>query len=360
MKSDLRHGQTRGHLCGLLAAALFGLSPPLCKRLLGEVSPLVLSGCLYLSGGIALSLYLSGRRILRSTEQESPLRWQDAPLLLGITLFGGVLGPLLMLMGLARLSGLVGSLLLNLEAPMTMALAVLVFREHLSRTEWGAAALIVAGAGTLRLESGPGASSGLGILCIAAACLCWAIDNNLTQRLSLRDPVRVARWKTLGAGSTSLILGLLLDGSMPRRELGAALFVMGALSYGLSLVLDNYALRLIGAAREAALFSTAPFLGGVASLLVLREHPTGWHALGAGLMLTGVIVSLRARHSHRHRHERLEHEHAHVHDEHHQHVHGPSDPPLDPFGAPHSHPHSHTAIEHEHPHASDLHHRHKH
>lgn len=360
MNSPTHHGRTRGHLCGLLAAALFGMSPPLCKRLLGTVPPLVLSGCLYLSAGIALSVYLSARKAMRWTERESPLRREDAPLLIGITLFGGVLGPLLMLLGLARLSGLVGSLLLNLEAPLTMALAVLVFREHLSRLEWFAGALIVTGAGVLRADGGAGASSGIGVLCIAGACLCWAIDNNLTQRLSLRDPFRVARWKTIGAGSTSLFAGLVLGGSMPQGASGVLLFGMGALSYGLSLVLDNYALRSIGAAREAALFSTAPFLGGLTSLLLLHDRPTAWHVLGAGLMLTGVIAALRARHTHRHRHDPVEHEHAHVHDEHHQHPHATSDPIVDPPGASHSHRHTHAAIEHEHPHASDLHHRHKH
>lgn len=348
--------QTRGTIYGLLAAALFGVTPPLCKRLLVEMSPLILSGCLYLAGGIALSLFTSGRRLLRATEREAALRKEDAPLLLGIALLGGVTGPLLMLLGLARLTGFMGSLLLNLEAPLTMALAVLVFREHLSAKEWLAALFIVAGALVLRLPTGAVQADALGMLCIAGACLCWAIDNNLTQRLSVRDPVRVARWKTLSAGSASLLLGLSLGGSLPRAASLGALFAIGTLGYGLSLVLDNHALRLLGAARQAALFSTAPFVGGLASLFILDEHPSWTHGLGAGLMLAGVATSLRARHSHLHCHESLEHEHAHTHDDHHQHPHGPDDPPSEP----HVHRHKHAAIEHEHPHASDVHHRHKH
>ncbi len=346
----------RGYLCGLLAAALFGVSPPLCKRLLGEASPLILSGCLYVAGGLALSLFLAGRRLLGVEVREAALRWADAPLLAGITLLGGFAGPLLMLLGLSRLSGLVGSLLLNLEAPLTMALAVMVFREHLSRWEWAAAALIIGGAAVLRLEPGMGRADGLGVLCIICACLCWALDNNLTQRLSVRDPVRLARWKTLGAGSASLLLGLLLGGEMPRPSLAVFVFGIGALSYGLSLVLDNYALRLLGAAREAALFSTAPFLGAVTAIGVLREQVTGWHAVGGGLMLAGVVAALRAKHGHLHHHEALSHEHAHVHDAHHQHMHDRDEP----VGEPHTHPHAHSEIDHEHPHVSDLHHRHKH
>ncbi len=348
--------RTRGYLCGLLAAALFGVSPPLCKRLLGEVSPLMLSGCLYLAGGLALSLFLGSRRLFGVASREAKLRRADAPLLLGITLLGGFAGPLLMLLGLTRLTGLASSLLLNLEAPLTMALAVVVFREHLSRQEWIAAALIVGGAAVLRLEPGGRRVDGLGVLFIGGACLCWALDNNLTQRLSVRDPVRLARWKTLGAGSASLLASLFVGGVLPRASLLVFIFAIGAFSYGLSLVLDNYGLRLLGAAREAALFSTAPFLGALASMVVLEERPTSWHALGAGLMLAGVLSALRAKHSHIHRHEPLKHEHAHIHDEHHQHAHDEFMPP----GEPHTHHHVHAPIEHEHPHASDLHHRHGH
>lgn len=233
---------------------------------------------------------------------------------------------------------------------------MVVFREHLSRLEWAAATLILLGAVALRLESGSGRVDPIGVLYLAGACLCWALDNNLTQRLSLRDPVRVARFKTLSAGAANLTLGVLLGGAAPRPGLALALLAIGALSYGLSLVLDNYALRLLGAAREAALFSTAPFLGALASLVVLSERPTGWQLVGGAFMMAGVLTALRARHEHRHQHPPMEHEHTHTHDEHHPHMHEASAP----SGQPHSHRHQHQALDHLHAHTSDLHHRHDH
>lgn len=346
----------RGYLCGLLSAALFGLSAPLCKLLLGQVAPVMMAGCLYLAGGVALSAFLLAKRLLGRMESEARLRRSDALILIGIVLLGGVFGPVLMLLGLQRFSGFTGSLLLNLEAPLTMVLAVLLFREHLSGLEIGAASIITAGAVLLRMEPGTARAELVGVLCIAGACLSWALDNNLSQRLTLRDPTRAARFKTLTAGVTNIALALFLGEAPPQPKSAIALFAVGALGYGLSLVLDNYGLRVLGAAREAAIFSSAPFIGALGALVLLRDRPSPWQLVGGALMLAGVGTLFRARHGHRHVHELLAHEHAHAHDEHHQHAHDPSDP----VDEPHSHPHVHAAIEHDHPHVSDLHHRHRH
>ncbi len=195
------------------------------------------------------------------------------------------------------------------------------------------------------------------MLLLAAACLCWALDNNLTQRLTLRDPFAIVRVKTLMAGGTNVTLGLLIaGGAWPDvRYVGGAM-LLGSVSYGLSIVLDAYALRFIGAAREAAYFATAPFVGALLSVVILGDH-LRWDTLLAMLsMVLGVVLLLRERHAHLHTHEVLEHEHLHEHDVHHQHEHAPDDP----VGSPHSHWHRHDALVHDHPHVPDVHHRHPH
>jgi drug/metabolite transporter (DMT)-like permease len=342
----------RGATYGLLAAALFGLSTPVAKRLLQEVAPQVLAGLLYLGAGVSLALY----RWLQPSTSETPIRRSDAPTLLGVVVLGGALGPVLMLVGLSRVAAVTGSLLLNLEAPFTIVMAALVFREHLGRYAALASALVVAGAATLRFESGPGSADPVGMLCIAGACLCWALDNNLTQRLTLRDPVAIVRQKALGAGTFNLLLGLALGGRMP-SVLGAIVaLALGSLSYGISVVLDAYALRLVGAAREAAFFASAPFVGALASTFIIGEHLRWVDVVAMAVMVLGVGLLLTECHSHRHAHGEMLHDHMHEHDEHHQHDHGPTDPP----GAPHAHPHRHAPLVHDHPHVPDLHHRHGH
>jgi len=341
-----------GALYGLAAAALFGLSAPIAKRLLSDVSPQVLAGLLYLGAGLGLSAW----RVARPVTQEAKLQRSDLRALAGVVVCGGVLGPLLMLIGLSRTTAVVGSLLLNLEGPFTMALAVVVFREHLGRYGMLAGGLIVAGACILGVARGSIQLDGLGMLAIAAACAAWAVDNNLTQRLSLRDPFAVVRIKSLSAGTFNLLLGLAFGGKLPSIPMLVAALLLGLGSYGASVVLDAYALRLVGAAREAAYFATAPFVGALVSAFVFGERLRTLDVLAMVLMAAGVAALLRERHSHLHRHDAADHEHLHVHDEHHHHSHGPNDP----VGEPHSHAHHHDPIQHDHPHLPDLHHRHRH
>lgn len=133
-----------------------------------------------------------------------------------------------------------------------------------------------------------------------------------------------------------------------------AAVVVGGASYGLSIVLDAFALRYVGAAREAAYFATAPAFGVAASIAVLGESLTAADVVTMALMAIGLFLLVTERHAHVHTHEPMEHEHRHRHDDrHHDHIH---EPPI----AEHSHRHVHTAQTHAHQHVSDVHHRHTH
>ena len=215
---------------------------------------------------------------------------------------------------------------------------------------------IVAGGVVLSWEGRAQLGGLRGPLAIAGACLAWAIDNNLTQKVSGGDPVQIAMLKGLSAGSVNTVLALALGASFPvSSRIGGAL-ALGFFSYGVSLVLFVLALRHLGTARTGAYFSVAPFVGAVVSLAVFRQSPTAGLIVGAALMGVGVWLHLSERHEHEHVHKATKHEHLHVHDEHHQHGHAPDDP----AGEPHSHPHRHEPLVHSHPHYPDLHHRHGH
>jgi drug/metabolite transporter (DMT)-like permease len=338
------------------SAALFGLSTPFAKLLLGAVDPWLLASLLYLGSGLGLLAAQAGRRALGLERSEAPLRRTDLPWLAAVVLVGGVAGPVLLMLGLARTDASAAALLLNLEGLATMAIAWLVFHENVDRRLLMGAAAILAGAVALSWPGTGGTGVGWGGLLVAGACLAWGIDNNLTRKLSAADPVQVAAAKGLVAGVVNLALAL-GQGALP-PGIGVALGAMavGFFGYGVSLVLFVLALRHLGTARTGAYFSTAPFVGAIAAVPLLGEPVTLPLLLAGGLMAWGVWLHLTEQHEHWHEHEPMEHEHAHVHDAHHRHAHGPGNPP----GEPHSHLHHHERLRHKHPHYPDLHHRHAH
>ena len=338
----------------LLSAVLFGASTPFAKLLLGTVDPWLLAGLLYLSAGLGLATVHLSRAALRLPAPEAPLRRTDAPWLGLVVVAGGIGGPLLLMMGLARTDAASASLLLNLEGLATMGIAWLWFRENVDRRLLLGAFAILAGAALLSWQGR--AALDIGGLLIAGACVCWGIDNNLTRKLSSADPLQIAMLKGLVAGTVNLLLALAHGAILPGAAVILAAGVIGFLGYGVSLVLFVLGLRHLGAARTGAYFSLAPFVGAILAVAMLGEPISATLLAAAGLMGVGLWLHLTERHEHEHVHELLEHEHGHRHDEHHRHEHTPG---IDP-DEPHTHSHRHEPMAHRHPHYPDLHHRHGH
>ncbi|MBA3020217.1 DMT family transporter [Propionicimonas sp.] len=340
-----------GALAGLAAAALFGAGTPVAKLLLGQVGPWLLAGLLYTAAGLALFGWRLVRRSPRVHLAKPQLPW-----LIGVVFFGGLAGPLLLMFGLASMPASGASLLLNAEALFTALIAWLVFREATDRRIVAGFVLIAAGAVVL---SWPGQAQFAGwwpTAAVLAACLSWAIDNNLTQRLALTDATWLAAVKGTVAGPVNLLLAFILGAQLPAWPALAGAAAIGVLSYGVSLALFITALGLLGTARAGAYFSVAPFFG--ATLAILLGDPITWTvAVAAALMALGVLLHLRERHGHWHSHPAQLHEHRHAHDDgHHGHRH---DPPVPP-GVWHSHPHDHEPVTHTHEHFPDAGHRHQH
>jgi drug/metabolite transporter (DMT)-like permease len=340
----------------LASAALFGMSTPLAKMLVGVVSPLLLAGLLYAGSGVGLLLVAAGRQILKSRRSSLSLprrhewRWLAAAIF-----FGGVAGPVALMYGLVSTAASSASLLLNLEAVFTALLAWFLFRENFDRRVVLGMLTIVAGGLLLAWMPGERGHLSLGSLLIATACLCWAVDNNLTRKVSASDAVTIAGLKGLIAGAVNVGLALLLGETLPPMHLIGAAAAVGFLGYGISLVLFVLALRQLGSARTSAYFSVAPFFGAALAFLLQGDTVT-WQLVGAGsLMAIGVWLHISERHAHQHVHEHLEHSHSHSHDEHHQHAHDSWD-----GREPHSHTHVHAPLIHSHAHFPDVHHRHPH
>jgi len=292
----------------------------------------------------------------RRDAAEVPLGRKDLGWLASAIAAGGIIGPVLLMFGLAQTTASTASLLLSLEGVATALIAWFIFHENFDyRVMLGMACLVV-GAMVLSWSGQPTLSSVLGPIAIIGACIAWGIDNNLTRKVSLSDPMHIVELKGLIAGPVSLILGIVAGGSIPGISVVVLAGLVGFIGYGVSLALFVWALRHLGSARTGAYFSTAPFLGALASVALLGEPVTVQLIVAGALMGAGVWLHVTEVHSHEHGHELMEHSHPHVHDEHHQHSHTENDP----VGEPHTHQHRHDRLRHTHPHVPDMHHTHRH
>lgn len=342
-----------GVQAALLSALLFGAGTPLAKLLLADnVSPILLAGLLYTGSGIGLGLY----RLIRRPGRVRIARNEIAPLV-GAVFFGGLAGPVLLMVGLANMPASGASLLLNAEGVFTAVLAWFVFKENFDRRIALGMIAIVAGAIVLSVPSGANFGSPWPSLAILGACLCWGLDNNLTRKVALNDATWLAAIKGGVAGPVNLILAFALGAQLPGAFNIAAAMLVGLIAYGISLVLFIVGMRHVGTARAGAYYSVAPFFGALLALAL--GEPLTWPVIVAAiLMAIGVWLHLTEVHEHEHTHEPITHEHWHVHDEHHQHQHEPGQEVAD--GVRHKHVHTHEPITHSHPHYPDAHHRHSH
>jgi len=344
-------------LYALASAALFGAATPAAKVMLGTVHPILLAGLLYFGAGIGVAgMRRITSRIASSGVPQAPLTGADAPWLVSAIFAGGIVGPLLLMWGLGRTGAATASLLLALEGAATALIAWFVFREGFDRRILLGMACLVAGAIVLSWSGKPTLDSVVGPIAILGACIAWGLDNNLTRKVSLADPLQIVELKGLVSGPFNVALALLAGAVIPASPILLLAVVAGFLGYGVSLVLYVLALRELGASRTSAYFSTAPFLGGVISVVALGDTMTPSLFIAGGLMGLGVWLHATEHHEHEHIHEPLLHTHPHTHDEHHLHAHNPGDPP----GEPHTHWHEHDAIKHAHPHTPDMHHQHQH
>jgi drug/metabolite transporter (DMT)-like permease len=340
----------------LVSAALFGVSTPAAKVLIGSVHPAVLAGLLYCGAGIGVAVLRRVLPFIVTGAPEVAIGRPDLPWLASAIGVGGVVGPLLLMFGLARTDAAAASLLLTLEGAATALMAWFIFHENFDRRIALGMGCLVTGAAVLSWSGTPTPDGFIGPLAIAGACLAWGLDNNLTRKVSLADPLQIVELKGLIAGPFNLVLGLAVGAALPSQSSAIIAGLVGFFGYGLSLALFVVALRHLGTARTGAYFSTAPFLGSIVAVIALGEPMTAQLAVAGCLMALGVWLHLSEHHEHEHVHERMAHSHPHVHDEHHRHAHSALDPPDEP----HTHFHEHAPMRHAHAHMPDMHHLHRH
>lgn len=338
-------------LMALLSAILFGAATPASKLLLEGFTPFQLAGLLYLGAAIAVApsaLKNGGFALPRRDDRQNQFR------LFGAVLFGGILGPVALLFGLRLAEAASVSLWLNLELAATAVLGTVLFHDHLGYRGWiGVAAALLA---SILIAWHPGNAGFFSGFLVLLACVCWGLDNHLTALIDGITPSQSTLWKGIVAGTVNLSIGATLAPILFDVEALAIALVVGALSYGASIVLYIRSAQKIGATRAQVLFSSAPFFGVALSVIFVGESLSIMYAIAIPIFLSGVAFLLMEGHAHAHNHEAITHEHFHHPDDGH-HTHAYSDLSLSVHD---THQHTHEPAHHSHPHWPDIHHRHKH
>ncbi len=341
-------------LQALTAAIFFGASAPFAKLLLGDISPIFLAAFLYLGSGTGVSLVKLGQKLVRPAQQtEAGIKKADIKWLAGAILSGGVMAPIVLMISLKNTPASTASLLLNFEGVGTTLIALLFFREAISRRAWMAILVITLASIFLSTNFAEGFGLSLGAMGIILACVLWGLDNNLTRNISGKDPLVIVAWKGVVAGTFSFFLAFLLGNPMPSLPSIISTMILGFISYGMSTILFILSMRGLGAARTSALYGTAPLAGVLLSIIIFGESPSSSYSLAGILMIGGALMLINEEHAHSHTHTAMLHEHSHRHDD-------PTHAHDSETVGTHSHEHEHAEEEHEHDHMPDLHHRHGH
>jgi len=342
----------RSIIIGLLAGLLFGVATPLSKILLSQLNSFQLAGLLYLGAALAfLPFVIKNRKIefraLRQTGKKMYLG--------GVILFGGILGPLFLMIGLKTANAMSVSIWLNMELVATAILGVLLFKDHLDRYAiFGILLTLCAGIIISSQESTSGIVSAIFIL---LACICWGFDNHFSAIIDGVSPQTITFVKGVVGGITNLTIGMFLSKWQIQLNYIPAALLVGSFSYGISIVLYVTSAQNLGATRSQILFSTAPFWGIFAAWIFIGEALTLIVLISFLILVLGIVFTYVVSHGHEHNHKGMFHIHMHSHDDgHHNHIHdGESDKSLR-----HSHIHKHEETKHTHKHYPDLHHRHEH
>ncbi|MCF7885753.1 MAG: DMT family transporter [Candidatus Marinimicrobia bacterium] len=294
-------------ISGLLSGLLFGIATPLSKLLLTDLNYFRLAGLLYIGAGIAMIPFVMKKdnNLIKLFTQRNILKTS------GIILFGGLLGPLLLLIGLQTAEAASVSIWLNMELVATAILGVLIFQDHLDKFTWlGVILTVLAG---VIISIGEGISCVISGLIDTGACICWGLDNHLTAITDGASPQTVTFVKGIVAGLVNLLIGVVIsDNSFVLNNIFFALIV-GAFSYGISISLYVTSAQNIGAPRSQILFSTAPLWGVILAYILFRGSFRWVHLLAILLLAAAIAAINLLSQNHIHTHQTLEHFHYHKH-----------------------------------------------
>ncbi len=270
----------------MLAAALYAVNSPFSKLLLDYMPSTLMAGFLYLGAGLGMGVVAGIRKWKKQERTEEKITRSDLPYTVAMIVLD-IAAPIFLLLGLSHTTAANASLLNNFEIVATALIALMIFRERISKRLWFGIGFVVVSCALLSLEDLSGFRFSVGSLFILLACVCWGVENNCTRKLSSKDPLEIVLLKGIFSGLGSVIIGLVIGERITHLWSILPVLGVGCVAYGLSIFFYVHAQRYLGAARTSAYYAIAPFFGAFLSLIIFRELPPYTFFIALGLMAIG-------------------------------------------------------------------------
>lgn len=273
----------------ILAAALYAVNIPVSKLLLNHAGATVTAAFLYLGAGIGLLAYGGIEKLVKSGKKQERLTKKELPYTVSMVVLD-IIAPILLMLGIARTNSANVSLLNNFEIVATSVIALVVFKEAISKKLWLAIFMVIVASVILSFEGMGAFELNEGSLFVLGACICWGFENNCTKMISNKSSTEIVVIKGCFSGMGSFIIALLLGERIPEAKWIAAILLLGFVAYGLSIKFYIMAQKHLGAAKTSAYYSIAPFLGVAFSMAILGERPVTQFYIALAIMAVSTAV----------------------------------------------------------------------
>jgi drug/metabolite transporter (DMT)-like permease len=273
----------------LSAAIFYALNIPISKILLNYINPTLMASLLYFGAGIGVSiLYFIN---IKKSKSEENLEKNDLIYVISMVLLD-IIAPILLMFGILYTNSSTVSLINNFEIVATSLIALLLFKENISKRLWLAILLITISSFILSFEDIFSLKLSFGAVLVVLATLCWGLENNCTKKISSKNTYQIVIIKGIFSGLGSLIISLIIGESFSSIKYILFALLLGFISYGLSIFFYIKAQRNLGAAKTSAYYAVAPFVGAILSFLILKENLSSYYFLSLIIMIIGTGFSI--------------------------------------------------------------------
>lgn len=320
----MEQNKSKAIMFAFLAAVFYAINVPISKVLLHHVGPTTMAALLYLGAGIGIGIMSLFTK--KDREKAESLTKADLPYIIGMIVLD-IAAPIFLMLGISYGSSANASLLGNFEIVATTVLALILFKEAVTKRLWLAIGLITLSSILLSFEGTDSFHFSYGSLLVIMATVCWGLENNCTRELSSKSTYQIVMLKGLCSGLGALVISLIKKESFPGFGYIAIALALGFVAYGLSIFMYVRAQNVLGAAKTSAYYAVNPLIGALLAFVFLSESLSWMYVIALIVMVIGsalvVVDTFIRQHDHEHQHT-FTHSHGgstHTHTVRHSHVH---------------------------------------